>query len=38
VAPCDRLRKVANMLGYHRQARILGARGRDVNEIVVCWT
>ena len=24
------------MLGYHRQARILGARRPDVNEIVVC--
>jgi len=24
------------MLGYHRQARILGATRPDVNEIVVC--
>jgi len=24
------------MLGYHRQARILGATRRHVNEIVVC--
>jgi hypothetical protein len=29
------LRKVANMLGYHRQARILGASRRHVNEITV---
>jgi hypothetical protein len=36
VAPCNDLRKVANMLGYHRQARILGATRPDVNEIVVC--
>lgn len=27
--------KVTNMLGYHGQARILGARRRHVNEIVV---
>jgi hypothetical protein len=36
VAPCNDLRKVANMLGYHRQARILGATRPHVNEIVVC--
>jgi hypothetical protein len=36
VAPCNDLLKVANMLGYHRQARILGATRPDVNEIVVC--
>jgi hypothetical protein len=30
---CEHFRKVANMLGYHRQARILGARRRPVNEI-----
>src|SRR3954465_12269423 len=34
VAPCERLVKVANMLGYHRQARILGATRPRVNEIV----
>ena len=38
VATCNDLRKVANMLGYHRQARILGVTRPDVNEIVVCRT
>ena len=36
VATCNDLRKVANMLGYHRQARVLGVTRPDVNEIVVC--